>query len=57
MEDINYDELVCYFIISCKKNEDLHEIFTNKNEFIIVGDESIDEKYILTEKKINIESK
>lgn len=54
MEDIDYDELVCYFIISCKKNEHLHGNFTNKNEFIIVGDESIDEKYILTENKLTL---
>ena len=35
MNDIDYDKLVCYFVISCKKNEHLHKNFTNKNEFII----------------------
>lgn len=48
----NYEELVCYFIISCKKNEHLHSNFTNKNEFIIVGDENIDEKYKLINNKL-----
>ena len=52
MDDINYEKLVCYFVISCKKNEHLHKNFTNKNEFIIVGDESISEKYKLIDNKL-----
>ncbi len=48
----NYEELVCFFVISCKKNEHLHSNFTNKNEFIIIGDESIDEKYKLINNKL-----
>ena len=51
MDNVDYDKLVCYFIISCK-NENLHKNFTNKNEFIIVGDESIDEKYKLIGNKL-----
>ena len=34
MDDIDYDKLVCYFVISCKKNEHFHKNFTNKSIFL-----------------------
>jgi hypothetical protein len=53
---MRYDKYVCFFVISCKKNKNLHRNFRKPNQYIIIANPLQEEKYILNGNQLSVKA-